>query len=209
MAWQTLRVFLMTMFLLALVAATTAFVDLPYDRTFIQQANSQRAELVDQPSRDFVLSDLNGNPVSLASLRGRVVFVNFWATWCAPCREEIPSMIELASRLSDRPFTMLAISQDEDLEALSAFVQEFDLDASQVVVLSDPEGDVATAWGTVLLPETYLVDPEGQIALRFQNSRDWTAPEFAGMMERMMVRRWRQESGMESLLGGTPQRGGQ
>jgi thiol-disulfide isomerase/thioredoxin len=196
MAWQTLRVFLMTMFL-------------PYDRTFIQQANSQRAELVDRPSRDFVLSDLNGNPVSLASLRGRVVFVNFWATWCAPCREEIPSMIELASRLSDRPFTMLAISQDEDLDALAAFVQEFDLDASQVVVLSDPEGDVATAWGTVLLPETYLVDPDGQIALRFQNSRDWTAPEFAGMMERMMVRRWRQESGMESLLGATPQRGGQ
>jgi len=208
MGWQTLRVFLMTVFLLALVAATTTFVDLPYDRTFIQQANSQQAQVLDEPSRDFVLSDLNGNRVSLASLRGRVVFVNFWATWCAPCREEIPAMIELASRMSDRPFTMLAISQDEDLDALRTFVQEFDLGESSVVVLSDPEGDVATAWGTVLLPETYLVDPVGQVALRFQNARDWTAPEFAGMMERMMVRRWRQESGMESLLGELSRQGG-
>jgi thiol-disulfide isomerase/thioredoxin len=208
MAWPTFRIFLMTMFLLALVAATTAVVDLPYDRTFIQQANSQRAQVLDEPSRDFALSDLNGNRVTLASLRGRVVFVNFWATWCAPCREEIPAMIELASRMSDRPFTMLAISQDEDLDALRAFVQEFELDASRVVVLSDPDGEVATAWGTVLLPETYLVDPAGQVALRFQNARDWTAPEFAGMMERMMVRRWRQESGLQSLLGEMSRRGG-
>ena len=80
MGWQTLRVFLLTSFLLALVAATTTFVDLPYDRTFIQQANSQQAQVLDEPSRDFVLSDLNGNQVSLASLRGHVVFVNFWAT---------------------------------------------------------------------------------------------------------------------------------
>jgi thiol-disulfide isomerase/thioredoxin len=173
------------------VWSVTGVSDERYDRLVLQAASGADAELVDLPARDFTLVNLDGEPVSLSSFRGRVVFLNFWATWCPPCREEFPSMIELASALADRPFVMLAVSQDEDRAVLDADVQELGLDRSSVVVLHDPTGETARMWGSLLLPETYLIDPDGTVAFRFQNSRDWSQPGFRQIIERMAVRRWR------------------
>jgi cytochrome c biogenesis protein CcmG/thiol:disulfide interchange protein DsbE len=201
MLFRTLQILVLTLMALGAVAATTTVVDMPWDRTVVVNAASSRAELVDRPALDFTLPDLEGRPVQLSQLRGELVFVNFWATWCAPCREEIPSMIELAASMQGRPFRMVAISQDEDRAALDAFVAEFGLDETQILVLHDPEGEVARAWGTELLPESYLVDREGTVAFRFQNSRDWTAPEVGSILERMLVNRWRVRPALHAGMG--------
>jgi peroxiredoxin len=171
--------------------ATVAVSDERYDRLVLDAAMATQAELVDLPAPDFVLPDLDGNLVSLSSFRGNVVFLNYWATWCPPCREEFPAMLELAEAMRDRPFRMVTISQDEDRAALDAFLSDLGVDPSLVTVLHDPQGEVARAWGTLLLPETYFIDPDGIIAFRYQNSRTWSESSYRQILERMAVRRWK------------------
>lgn len=170
---------------------TVAVSDERYDRLVLDAAAVTEAELVDRPAPDFVLPDLAGNPVSLSSFRGEVVFLNFWATWCPPCREEFPAMLELAGAMRDRPFRMVAVSQDEDRAALDAFLADLGVDPALVTVLHDPSGEVARSWGTLLLPETYFIDPDGVLAFRYQNSRPWAESSYRQILERMAVRRWK------------------
>ena len=133
---------------------------------------------------DFAVPDLAGQAVRLSGLRGQVVLVNLWTTWCPPCREEMPSMEKLYQRLEGRGFTLLAVSQDESgKEAVEPFVRELGL---TFPVLIDPEhqvGDRYNVWG---YPESFLIDREGHIVERIIGPRDWTSPDQVAAIERLL-----------------------
>jgi peroxiredoxin len=123
---------------------------------------------------EFRLQKMDGSFVSLSELRGKVVMVHFWATWCPPCVEEIPTLDRLHHSLIGKDFEMLAVSVDEGgTEAVTPFIQKNRLD---VPVLFDPGRDVAGQYGTYKFPETYIIDRQGVVRYKAIGPRDWTDP---------------------------------
>ncbi len=113
--------------------------------------------------------------LSLESLRGRVVLVNFWATWCEPCESEMPAMERLHAALPRGEFELLAVSIDESEEAVQRFQDEYRL---SFPILLDPSSDVYDAYQTMGVPESLLVDRSGRIVERYVGPREWDAPEY-------------------------------
>jgi hypothetical protein len=100
-------------------------------------------------------------------------------------------MLELARSLKDRPFHIVAISQDEDDAAMRAFLKEQGYEPSDFTVLRDPDGSTAKRWGTELLPESYLVDRDGQTVLRFQSAYEWTGDPIVQLIQRVSRQAWK------------------
>jgi len=135
------------------------------------------------PAPDFTLNDLSGKPVQLSSLKGKVVLVNFWATWCPPCREEIPSMIRLNQVMQGKNFQMLAISIDE---GGGAAVQDFfKKGGGSLPALLDTDGKVSRRYGTTGVPETFIVDSKGIIQKKVVGAMDWSSPGVIQFLEQM------------------------
>lgn len=126
------------------------------------------------PAPDFTLPDLEGRLHSLSSLRGSVVFLNLWATWCPPCRTEMPSMEELHRRLKDKGLVVLAVSEDTDVAAVAAFARELGL---SFPVLLDPDGRLPPRYGITGYPETFIIDREGNVLKHHVGPADWASPE--------------------------------
>lgn len=134
---------------------------------------------------DFAVPDLDGHTVRLSALRGKVVLVNLWATWCPPCREEMPSMQQLWSRFHERDFELLAVSQDEDgAERVAEFVHEMKL---SFPVLVDPQREVGDRYGVWGYPETFVIDRNGYVVERVIGPRDWTAPAEVTKLEALLA----------------------
>jgi peroxiredoxin len=133
----------------------------------------------------FKLTDLSGDPVSLADLRGKVVFLNIWATWCAPCREEMPSMEKLYQRLhGNKSFVMLAVSQDTSSRAeVAAYVEKH---GYHFDVLLDPKNSVAEAYKVTGVPETFIIDSGGRIVAHHSGAFDWSQPEIRDALEELL-----------------------
>jgi peroxiredoxin len=133
----------------------------------------------------FTLSRLEGGELSLESLRGKVVYVNLWATWCAPCRVEAPSLQRLYAELRDDGFVVVAPSVDAagDAEKIAAFRDEFGLDFP---ILLDPEGIVAAKYDTAKYPETFLIGPDGTLVEAYRGPRDWDDPKYARAIRRLL-----------------------
>ena len=138
------------------------------------------------PVPDFELSDLSGARVALSAQRGRVVFVNFWATWCPPCRQEAPSLERLYGRLRPEGFEVLAVSIDakSDRAEVAEFRREFGL---SFPVLLDPGQTAHTAFGVTGVPETYLIDTQGRLAERFIGPRNWDDPRYERAVRRLLA----------------------
>jgi peroxiredoxin len=113
-----------------------------------------------QPAPTFTLQDADGEYVSLDDLRGRVVLVNFWATWCLPCRAEMPELDRAAREYHDEGFRVLAVNLLEDAESIRRFGDELQLG---LPLLVDPSGDVYKAYSVQGLPASFLVDRDGVI----------------------------------------------
>ena len=124
----------------------------------------------------FTLFDRDGNPVALENLRGSVVMINFWATWCAPCIEEMPTMQALKESLSDEPFEILAINMGEDPAAVQSFFERTGFDFSFPILL-DPTAEVATLYKVQGLPATLLADKSGKYVFGGVGARDWNGRE--------------------------------
>ena len=122
-------------------------------------------------SIDFTLPDLDGKEHTLSDYRGKVVFLNFWATWCAPCKEEMPSMQVLYETFKNRGLEIIAVSIDKDgAEGVKEFVEAYGL---TFTVLHDPRGKVKEKYKTTGVPETFIVDQNGVIAEKVWGTRQW------------------------------------
>jgi peroxiredoxin len=124
------------------------------------------------PPPPFALEDLAGRTHRLADYRGKVVLVNFWATWCEPCRDEMPSLARLQAALADRPFTVLAVNLDEPVSRIRKFIARTPLNFP---VLLDRDAVVAKAWRARILPATYLVGRDGRIRQVHFGELDWSS----------------------------------
>ncbi len=143
----------------------------------------------------FVATTLDGETVSLNDYKGKVVLVNIWATWCAPCREEMPSMQRLHERVADPDFAILAVSVDANLFGsagwggriggnVSDFADEFGL---TFPILLDPSGATADAYHATALPESFLVGRDGIIYKKVAGGTLWDAEEHVALIERLLA----------------------
>lgn len=135
--------------------------------------NKDPGPQVDAPAPDFTLPDLEGKLHNLADLRGRVVVLNFWATWCPPCIDEMPSLQRLHRALADQGIAVVAVSVDERFSDIGAFVRKFQL---TFTVLHDDGKKVSRKYQTFKYPETYILDREGRLKSKVVGPRDWATP---------------------------------
>jgi peroxiredoxin len=124
---------------------------------------------------DFELIDTDGNTHRLSDYRGKTVIINFWATWCPPCREEIPSMNRAYEVLADENVEILAINMGENEDTIFIFTADYPADFP---LLLDQDGAVIAEWPVKGLPTTYVVAPDGSIAYRAIGGREWDDPVF-------------------------------
>lgn len=123
-----------------------------------------------KPAPDFELTDLSGRQVRLSDHLGTVVVLNFWATWCGPCRIEAPDLQKLYESRNDVGFELLTVSTDRRHQVVETFVTKYEL---TFPVLLDPDQAVAASYSVNSLPLTLLVDRQGRIAARISGARDW------------------------------------
>ena len=117
------------------------------------------------------LRDLEGRRHRLGDYRGEVVLVNFWATWCAPCREEMPSIQRLKETLAGKPFTVLAVNLDEPEARIRSFLSRMTLDFT---ILLDSDKQSARAWNARVLPASFVIGPDGRIRYSLVGDLDWS-----------------------------------
>lgn len=123
---------------------------------------------------DFTLQDLEGRTWSLAELKGKVVFINFWATWCAPCISELPSMKNLYNTLPKDQFTMLAILHNDEPNNAKGFVEKLDI---PLPILLDTDNRVGMQYGLTGVPETFILDKKGIIREMHRGPAEWDSAE--------------------------------
>ena len=129
------------------------------------------------------LVDLEGKKHSLAAYRGKVVLVNFWATWCVPCREEMPSIERLRASLDERRFAVLAVNLAEPESRIRKFLDAVPLGFP---ILLDRDTKTTRAWQAKLLPVTYIVGADGKIRYRHVGELDWSRPEVRNLILGLM-----------------------
>jgi peroxiredoxin len=132
---------------------------------------------------DFTVPSLTAGPLRLADFRGRVVLLNLWATWCPPCREEMPSMERLYQRYRARGFTILALSVDRNVAAIPGFVEGFRL---TFPIGLDPDGAVAKTYRMRALPTTIVIDRAGHFVAGAAGARDWDSPAAHAVVEALL-----------------------
>jgi cytochrome c biogenesis protein CcmG, thiol:disulfide interchange protein DsbE len=130
-----------------------------------------------KPAPDFAVSD-GASSVRLANYRGKVVLLNFWASWCAPCVEELPSLLKLHH--DDPNLVVLAVSIDVDPDAYSTFIRNRHVD---LITVRDPDKTAAALYHTSMWPESYAIDRNGFIRRKFVGATDWSDPEIRTFLE--------------------------
>lgn len=120
--------------------------------------------------------DFQGNPISLAEAKGKIVVVHFWATWCAPCAEEFPSLVKFAEKYKDS-VAVFAVTVDESKPDIDDFLKAFGFNESGIKVVRDPDYAIAQKYGTQKLPETYVLSKEQLLIRKIPTSVNWLAAD--------------------------------
>lgn len=160
------------------LAAQEGIPELSYRLTQLEQP-------IDAPG--FTLNDMDDEPHSLRDYRGNWVLINFWATWCPPCRKEMPSLERLYQAFSDRPFRVLAVNQWEDTDHVFSYMGELNVFPS-FPILFDPESRVSEAYGVRGLPTSFIIDPQGRIVYRAVGGREFDHPEVLRLIRELLER---------------------
>lgn len=132
-----------------------------------------------QTAPDFTLTDIKGNNWKLSDLKGKVVFINFWATWCPPCIRELPSMNTLNKSMTGKPFQMLTILYNDRPEMGQSFVIK---EGFEFPVLIDPNALTGKQYGLTGVPETFIIDTEGILREKFIGPYDWNSTSSLDML---------------------------
>lgn len=129
--------------------------------------------------------DMAGRRVSLADFKGRVLVLNFWASWCEPCRAEMPTLQQLPLVLGEDRVAVLGVNFKEGPRRIAQFTQAAGV---TLPVALDPQGDVARAWGVKVFPTTVLIDPSGRARQRLRGEVDWSSHQALGWIEALLRR---------------------
>jgi DsbE subfamily thiol:disulfide oxidoreductase len=132
---------------------------------------------------DFSLTDLTGKTWKLSDLKGKVVFVNFWATWCEPCREEMPSMEALHRSMDGKPFQMLAILSSDSAANAEMMIK---ITGSTFPIPVDTDGNASSDYGLTGVPETFIIDPQGILREKFLGPRPWDSQGAQDMLKKYL-----------------------
>jgi thiol-disulfide isomerase/thioredoxin len=151
------------------------------------------------PARPIVLPKRGGGTFDLQQARGKLTLVNFWATWCEPCRQEMPSLARLAAQLEPQSFELVAVSVDDAWDPIEKF---FEGKATPYTVALDKGGRTSLSYGTSKFPETYVVDAEGNVKLKFIGARDWGDGRVLALLEQLGAKRSTRSAGPEPKAHG-------
>ena len=138
------------------------------------------------PTKDPVrinLEDMNGKSISISDFRGKIVFLNFWTTWCPACRIEMPSMEKLHQKLKNKDFAIVTVNLRESASKVKAFFKEFKLTFS---ALLDSTGLVAASFGMRSIPTTYILDKTGRVIGKVNGPREWDSKAAIALFENLM-----------------------
>jgi thiol-disulfide isomerase/thioredoxin len=139
-----------------------------------------------RPAPPLSFTDMAGKDLTLADFKGRLVVVNLWATWCAPCIKEMPSLDRMNARLKDKGLALLAISQDRGgAKTVAPFIEKLGLKSLPVYL--DPKGGVQRALGVRGLPTTIVFDADGRELGRFEGDANWDGPDARAMLEHFLA----------------------
>ena len=128
---------------------------------------------IGKPAPDFTVQD-SAHSVTLSQFRGKVVVLNFWASWCAPCIQETPALVAMQERMRSKGVVILGVSIDEDEAAYNRFLKQYGIN---FVTVREPNQNVARIYGTSGWPETYIIDRNGIVRRKFIGPVEWTSPE--------------------------------
>ncbi len=134
---------------------------------------------ITETAPDFTVHN-GSQTIRLSQFRGKIVLLNFWATWCAPCIDELPSLQELQKQRPD--IQVLAISIDDDPDAYKAFLKQYDINLLSV---RDGSQGANLKYGSVKVPETFVIDRQGVVRRKFVSSQQWTNPEITGYLAKL------------------------
>jgi peroxiredoxin len=140
----------------------------------------ERPQLIGKPAPEFTVKD-SDRSVALRDLRGKVVVLNFWATWCPPCVEEMPSLVAMQAQMKDRVL-VFAVSTDQDEAAYHRFIKVYKVN---FLTVRDSEQKSNRLYGTFKYPETYIIDREGILRRKFIGPVDWTKPEIIEYLSKL------------------------
>jgi cytochrome c biogenesis protein CcmG/thiol:disulfide interchange protein DsbE len=160
---------------LALVGFVTVFV-----LFFATPRGQFKALALGDVAPNFTIRQESGNVVALADYRGKIVVLNFWATWCPPCIEELPSLNRLSDRYKGKDLVVLGVSLDEDADAYKEFLAKNQI---KFLTLRNPARAVSEQYGTYKLPETYIVSRQGRLLKKYIGPRDWSSGEIYSEMD--------------------------
>ena len=136
------------------------------------------------PAPELKAQDLTGAPQTLAAYRGKVVVLNFWASWCPPCLREMPSMERLRAKMAGRPLAIVAVDSAETREEVNAYLSRMKLGFP---ILLDPEGSNTRRWKVFALPTTFLLDAEGRVRYALTGPTEWDEGEALGVIESLLA----------------------
>ena len=137
------------------------------------------------PPVDIELIDLNDRKVRISDFKGKIVFLNFWTTWCTPCKIEMPAMEKLNAKLKDKDFAMVAVDLEEPVSRVKDFVKRYKL---SFTILLDSKGEVGRLFGIRSIPTTYILDMDGGIIGMVLGPREWDSKESIALFEHLMNR---------------------
>jgi peroxiredoxin len=143
--------------------------------------SGSRPPHVGNAAKDFTVQD-SDRTVSLNQFRGQIVVLNFWATWCPPCVEELPSLMTMQERMKGRGVVVVGVSIDTDSNAYHRFLRERGIN---FLTVRDPGEAVARMYGTSGWPETYIIDRQGVVRRKFIGAVDWSAPEVVEFLSKL------------------------
>jgi peroxiredoxin len=139
--------------------------------------------IINSRAPDFTLKDLNSNSIVLSAFKGKVVLLNFWATWCPPCRAEMPALNKLYQQLKPRGLVVVAVSTDRSISDIKGFLEKHKFDFP---ILFDEDRTAARLYRVFSMPTTFLIDRNGTIVEKFYGEYDWTEPETKGKIEKLL-----------------------
>lgn len=137
-------------------------------------------ELAGKPAPQFSLPDMTGKKIDLNEFNGKVMLINFWATWCGPCRKEMPDLEKIQQKYQEKQFSVVAVSLDSDLGHVKAFLKRLPV---TFPILHDPEMEVAEKYGVFAYPTSFLVDRKGGIKKYYIGEQHWLGKKFTDTLE--------------------------